>query len=94
MKGVYYRAGAFKGHPVEYTERVQVDTGWVAITSKNIYFAGPQKSVRIPYSKVVTFEPFSDGIGLMRDSASARAQIFVTGDGWFAYNLVTNLSQI
>lgn len=94
MKGVYYRVGAFKGHAVEHTDRVHIDTGWVVVTNKNIYFAGPRKSVRLPYAKIVSFEPFSDGIGVMRDTATAKPQIFVTGDGWFTYNLVTNLSQI
>lgn len=94
MRGVYYRVGAFKGHPVEHTERVLVDTGLVVVTDKNIYFAGSKKSVRIPYAKIVTFEPFSNGVGVMRDAANAKAQIFVTGDGWFTYNLVTNLSRI
>jgi hypothetical protein len=94
MKGVYYRAGAFKGHATEHTERVLIDTGWVAITNKSIYFVGPQKSVRLPYTKIVSFEPFSDGIGIMRDAATAKLQIFLTGDGWFTYNLVTNLSKI
>lgn len=94
MKGVYYRVGAFKGQAVEYTERVHIDAGWVVITNKNIYFAGPRKSVRLPYTKIVSFEPFSNGIGVMRDTATAKPQIFVTGDGWFTYNLVTNLSQI
>ncbi len=79
---------------MEHTERVHVDTGWFVVTDKNVYFAGPRKSVRIPYTKIVSFEPFSDGIGLMRDAASAKPQIFVTGDGWFTYNLVTNLSRI
>ena len=94
MKGVYYRVGAFKGQAVEHTERVHIDTGWVVVTNKNIYFSGPRKSVRLPYAKIVSFEPFSDGIGVMRDTATAMPQIFVTGDGWFTYNLVTNLSQI
>lgn len=94
MKGVYYRVGAFKGHAIEHTERVHIDTGWVVVTSKNVYFAGPRKSLRVPYAKVVSFEPFSDGIGIMRDAASAKPQVFVTGDGWFTYNLVTNLSQL
>jgi hypothetical protein len=94
MKGVYYRTGAFKGHAVEYTERVHIDTGQFVITNKNIYFAGPKKSIRIPYAKIVSFEPFSDGIGITRDAATAKPQIFVTGDGWFTYNLATNLSQL
>jgi hypothetical protein len=94
MKGIYYRVGAFKGHAVEHTERVHIDNGWVVVTNKNIYFAGSRKSVRLPYEKIVTFEPFSDGIGVMRDNATAKPQIFVTGDGWFTYNLITNLSNI
>jgi len=91
--GLYYRVGAFKGHAVEHTERVHIDYGWFVVTDKNIYFAGPQKSLRIPYSKIVSLEPFSDGIGLHCDAATAKPQIFVTGDGWFTYNLVTNLAQ-
>ena len=94
MKGVYYRVGAFRGHAVEHTDRVHIDTGFVAITNKNIYFVGPRKSVRLPYSKIVSFEPFSDGIGIMRDTATAKPQLFVTGDGWFTYNLVTNLARL
>jgi len=94
MKGVYYRVGAFKGHPVDTTVRVHVDTGWVAVTNKNLYFAGSAKSLRIPFTKIVSFEPFNDGIGVMRDASTAKPQIFVTGDGWFTYNLVANLAQI
>jgi len=94
MKGVYYRVGAFKGHAIEHTERVHIDTGWLVLTTKNLYFAGQVKSIRLPYTKIVSFEPFSDGIAIMRDAASAKPQTFVTGDGWFTYNLVTNLSQM
>jgi hypothetical protein len=93
MKGVYYRVGAFKGHAVEHTESVHLDTGWVIVTSKNIYFAGPRKSLRLPYAKIVSIESFSNGIGVTRDAANAKAQYFLTGDGWFTYNLVMNLSK-
>lgn len=94
MKGVYYRVGAFKGESVSRTERVHVDSGLVAITNKHIYFAGQVKSLRLPYGKIVSFQPFSDGVAVIRDASTAKPQIFVTGDGWFTYNLVTNLAQI
>ncbi|WKZ65248.1 MAG: hypothetical protein QY325_10795 [Flavobacteriales bacterium] len=94
MQGVYYRVGAFKGAPVYSTERVLVDKGAVYITDRHIYFAGPAKSLRVPYSKVVSFIPFDDGVGLVRDAQTAKPQIFKTGDGWFTYNLVTNLAQL
>lgn len=93
-KGFYYRTGSFKGHAVERIERVHIDTGWVILTSKNIYFAGSQKSLRLPYKKIVSFEPYSDGMGIMRDAATAKTQVFVTGDGWFTYNAVINLAQL
>ena len=83
-----------KGHAVERIERVHIDTGWVILTSKNIYFAGSQKSLRLPYKKIVSFEPYSDGMGIMRDAATAKTQVFVTGDGWFTYNAVINLAQL
>jgi hypothetical protein len=94
MRGVYYRVGAFKGETIDRMERVHVDTGTVVVTDKHIYFVGATKSVRIPYAKIVTFQPFDSGIGVMRDSAKAKVQLFVTGDGWFTFNLVTNLAQI
>lgn len=94
MKGVYYRVGAFKGQAINTTERVHVDTGILVFTDKNIYFAGPSKSLRLPYTKIVSFLPFSDGVGIIRDTATAKPQIFVTGDGWFSHNLVANLAQL
>ncbi len=94
MKGVYYRVGAFKGQSVETTERMHLDSGWLAATTKNIYFHGQQKSFRVPYQKIVSFEPYNDGIGIMRDASTAKAQTFITGDGWFAYNLCTNIAKL
>lgn len=92
-KGVYYRVGSFKGHPVETTQTELIDSGILGITTKHLYFAGARKSLRIPYTKVVSFTPFSDGIGIHRDAATAKPQAFITGDGWFIYNLVMNLSR-
>jgi hypothetical protein len=56
------------------------------------YFAGPKKSLRMPYSKLVSVEPYSDGVGLQKDGASAKPMTFTPLDGWFAYNLIKNLS--
>lgn len=94
VKGVYYHTSGFQGYPVDKTVRQLVDTGLFVVTDKNIYFVGPRKSLRVPYSKIVSFQPFSDGMGLSRDAASAKPQVFVTHDGWFTYNLVTNLAKL
>lgn len=94
MKGVHYRIGSFKGTPIDKTERVLVDSGMLVVTDRNIYFSGPQKSVRIPFEKVVAFHPYDNGVGIMRDAANAKAQVFVTGDGWFTYNLLVSVAAI
>lgn len=91
-RGVYYRVGGFKGERVQTAETVHADTGLLGLTDKHLYFAGPSKRFRIRYDKIVAFEPYSDGIGVQRDAQTARPQSFVTGDGWFTYNLVRNLA--
>jgi hypothetical protein len=94
VKGVYYRVGAFKGQAIDRADRVHVDSGLVVLTNKNIYFIGPRKSLRVSYSNIVSFQPFEDRIGIIRDTTTAKPKIFVTRDGWFTYNLVTNLAQL
>ena len=46
------------------------------------------------YDKIVDFEPYEDGFGIMRDNQTAKLQSFRTGDGWFSYNLAVNLAQM
>ena len=65
----------------------------MGVTSKHIYFHGARKRFRVRYDRIVSFEPYRDGIGIMRDAQTAKPQTFQTGDGWFIYNLVTNLAQ-
>ena len=94
MKGLYLHTSAFHGNPIDVTTRQQVDSGLFAVTNKNIYFAGAHKSMRIPFAKIVSFQSYTDGIGLVRDAATARQQAFLTGDGWFTYNLITHLAKL
>lgn len=93
-RGVYYRVGGFRGNPVDTSEAVHADTGILGVTQKHLYFAGQAKSFRVRYDKVVSFTPYSDGIALQRDAATAKPQAFLTGDGWFTYNLVANLANL
>lgn len=93
-KGLYYRTGAFKGERVQTSETIHADTGLLGVTNKHVYFAGSSKRFRIAYNKIVSFEPFSDGIGVQRDAQTAKPQSFSIGDGWFTYNLITNLAQM
>ena len=92
-KGLYYRVGGFKGRPVSTEQVVNMGQGLLGVTDKHLYFASPAKAFRVKYDKIVSFTPYSDGIGIQRDAQTAKPQIFVTGDGWFIYNLVSNLAK-
>jgi hypothetical protein len=93
-KGLYLRTSAFKGTPVDTTESVRVDRGFFGVTDKHVYFAGPSKAFRIRHDKIVSLKPYTDGVGLFKDGASPKPQVFITGDGWFTYNLLTNLNRV
>ena len=55
--------------------------------------SGARKKFRVRYDRIVAFDPYDDGFGIMRDAQTAKPQTFRTKDGWFAYNLAVNLSQ-
>ncbi len=90
MKGVYYRVGQFQGNPVRTTEIATIDKGLLVITNKHLYFVGATKSLRIPYKKIISFQPYSDAVAISRDGV-AKQDIFSTDDPWFTYNLIANL---
>jgi hypothetical protein len=94
MKGVYYRVGAFKGESVSTVERKNLGTGSLVVTNKNLYFIGPGKTSKIPFSKIVSFTPYSDAVGIMRDAATAKPQFFMVDDAWFAFNLISNAAKV
>jgi hypothetical protein len=93
-KGLYYHTSAFSGRQIETHGMGQIESGTLGVTNKSLYLAGPIKSFRIPFTKIVNFVPYSNGFGIFRDATNARQQVFLTGDGWFPFNLLTNLSQL
>lgn len=93
-KGLYVRQSAFRGHPVVTSELSHLDSGVLALTTKHLYFAGSRKSHRTPYTKIVSFRPHTDGLGVQRDAARAKPQVYTLEDGWFAFNLVRNLARL
>lgn len=92
MRGVYYRTSAFKGHPVEIDELKYRATGVVALTTKHIYFGSDRTSFKVPYSKIISLETFSDALRVQKDGVRSKPQIFQGLDGWFASNIISNLN--
>ena len=90
-QGVYYKTGGFKGERVSQSSMKYKATGVVYVTNKHIYFYSMEKSFKIPYTKIVAYTPYQDGLGVQKEGVSAKPMIFTNIDGWYIYNLVQNI---
>ena len=88
-KGVYMRAGASKGTPVETDVIVDRGIGTLAVTSRHLYFSG-QRSFRVRFDRIVSVKAWADAVEITRDRASGLSEYFQVGgkDANFAYELL------
>lgn len=93
-KGVRYRTGQFKGRPVENSYMDKIGIGSLVVTNKHIYFHCPTASVKVPYSKLVGVEPYSDGIELHKEEAKPKRLVFQGFDSWFIVNVLSHIDNI
>ena len=93
-KGVTYRTGQFKGRPVENSYLDKIGIGSLVVTNKHIYFHCPTASVKVPYSKLVGVEPYSDGIELHKEEAKPKRMVFQGFDSWFIVNVLSHIDNI
>lgn len=92
-RGVYYRTGGFRGHPVETTYMQRIGTGSVCITDKNLYFHCPEKAMKIPFKKILSLDPASNGLGIQKDGANDKPIFFENLNSWFCSNVIYNLKE-
>ena len=92
MKGVYYRIGQSHGKPVEHSYMEKVGIGQLIITNQNIFFYSQEKSIKIPFKKIVGIVPYSDGIEVQKDGTSAKRIVFQGLDCWFIMNLLSQIN--
>ena len=90
-KGVYLRSGAFFSTPITSQQLQKKGEGALCITTKNIYFCSSTKTVKIPFGKIVSYTSYSDGIGIHLSDSRRRPIVIGKVDGWFVYNVVTNI---
>ncbi len=75
-KGVSWRLGAFKAQSESHEELRAIDQGRFTLTSKRLVFSGAKRTVDINLNKLVSIEPYSDGIAV-RTSGRQKTQYFV-----------------
>ena len=92
MKGVTYRTGSFRGHPVEHSYMDNAGTGSLYITNKHIIFHSAMRSTKIPYKKIIGLNPYQDGMGVQQDGANAKRLIFQGFDCSFVLNIMSFIS--
>lgn len=71
-RGVYWRMGGFRAHPISHTEVAVADKGVAAFGTVSFYFGGSKRDLRVPWARVVAFHPYSDGFALTRDGGSGK----------------------
>lgn len=75
-KGVYWRLGAFGAQSESHEELRTIDQGRFTLTNKRLIFSGAKRTVDINLNKIISIEPYSDGIAV-RTSGRQKTQYFV-----------------
>ena len=75
-KGLSWRLGVFKAQSESHEELRAIDQGRFTLTNKRLIFSGAKRTVDINLNKIISIEPYSDGIAV-RTSGRQKTQYFV-----------------
>jgi hypothetical protein len=93
-RGIYFRDGVYRGHPVDHVCADQLGRGDLMVTTKNVLFLIGGQTKKLSVKKIVSANPHSDGITLKCGGKRAPQYSVRRLDPWFAYNLIVNLSAV
>jgi len=66
-KGIRLRTGMVKGRGESHEELRNIDQGILTLTTKRLIFSGEKNSLTIALTKIVSMEPFKDGVAIRRE---------------------------
>lgn len=89
MKGVSYRVGSSRSTPIKQEVSYEYP-GILVITSKRIVFSSPSKSFSIPFTQLISFDPYSDGLGLQKANSSYLLSIKESQLAEITFKILTN----
>ena len=70
-KGIYYRAGSIRVQRIPSEQLQKIDSGQVFLTNKQIIFAGNKKNSNIQLNKILSINPYSDGVEIEIDGGNS-----------------------
>jgi len=91
-KGMTVRTGATRGYSVEHRVFEPTGSGLLCFTTKHIAFSSSTANLRVPWSKLVSIQPFSDAIVITKEAANPKQQVFTLEEAAFAYQLAMLLA--
>ena len=75
-KGVYWRMGHLRGMRHSSEMLMPVDAGTLYVTTKRLIFMGRLGNKTIRLNRILTFEPYSDGIEIQKDAGRSPVLLF------------------
>lgn len=72
-KGMTWRMGGFKSSSESHEELRNIDTGTLTITNKRLVFSGAVKNITVDLKKLVSLEPYEDGISISKEGKASPA---------------------
>jgi hypothetical protein len=76
IRGARFRVGGFKGHPIDKTVWQDGGAGALHVTNQRVCFTGQQRSVAIPYKKMLSIGGFDEGF-IVQTSNEKKPGIFI-----------------
>lgn len=81
MKGVSYRVGSYRGHPVSKKGIVPVSVGELIITNKRLIFRGDKKSLATKLDKILDIQLYTNGLFLSLSNRVKQVMIKFAEEG-------------
>ena len=75
-KGIRVRTGGSRGHKVSRSQMDYKGKGDLVLTTQGFTFVGAADAARIPLSRILAFQTYSDGFGLQTDYARNNHHLF------------------
>lgn len=94
MKGVSYRVGSFRGHPVTTTTEQVHDRGHLYITNQRIVFAGSVQVVTLALNKMADARVDGDRVGFMAENKPYPMIFRLCGEEKYRGTLVRYAAEI